>query len=141
MTAKQYLGRAYRLDLKIKLKLEQLQQLKALATKLTVTLQPDKVSGSRTRSPMEEAVLKIMATEEKLNTQIDHYVDVKQEIAELIEGIGVEEERLLLEQRYLCFRSWEQIAVEMDYCYSYVHRLHHRALNRVASILERSNLI
>lgn len=137
MTAKTYLCRAYRLDLKIKLKLEQLQQLKALATKLTVTLQPDKVLGTKTRSPMEEAAVKIMAAEEHLNTQIDHFVDVKQEIAELIESIDAEEERLLLEQRYLCFRSWEQIAVEMDYCYSYVHRLHHRALNHVAAVLDK----
>lgn len=38
----------------------------------------------------------------------------------------------LLELRYLCFKSWEQIAVDMGYDLRWLYRLHHRALNAVS---------
>ena len=31
---------------------------------------------------------------------------------------------MLLEFRYLCFFSWEKVAVEMDYDLRYLHKLH-----------------
>ncbi len=32
---------------------------------------------------------------------------------------------------YLCFRTWEQIAVEMNYDLIWVHCLHNRSLNKI----------
>ena len=60
------------------------------------------------------------------------YTDVRQAIleeqaTELILG----ENQILLELRYLCFKSWEQIAVLMNYNCNYVFDLHKRALKAV----------
>ena len=41
-----------------------------------------------------------------------------------------------LEMRYLCYRSWEQIAVDMSYCIDNVYRLHRKALRLVEEVLE-----
>lgn len=47
MTAKEYLGQAYRIDQRINSKLEQVASLRALATKATSTLSDPPQGGSR----------------------------------------------------------------------------------------------
>lgn len=58
-------------------------------------------------------------------------MDLKAEIKKVIDGVENIECRLILELRYLCFRSWEEIAVEMDYSIDYVFKIHRRALEMV----------
>ena len=41
----------------------------------------------------------------------------------------------LLEKRYLCFLSWEKIAVEMHYSIQHIYRMHDTALSCVAAIM------
>ena len=62
---------------------------------------------------------------------IDKLIDLKQEIVSLIKQVKNPEYQTLLELRYLCFRTWEQIAVEMSYDLSWVHRLHKKALGKI----------
>lgn len=132
MKAKAFLGRAYRLDLKITAKLEQLEQLRSIAYKVTSVLREDKVSnGSSSKGSLEDSIIKIVVAEKEVNTAIDRFVDVKREIANIISLVGNEDEKLLLELRYLCFNSWEQIAVKMRYSYSYTFRIHRQAIESV----------
>jgi len=137
MTAKAFLGRAYRLDLKINTKLEQLVSLRSLAFKVTSTIRLDKTSGNwPRRSTMEESVVKIMMAEQTINMDIDQYIVTKAETAATIGLVAGEEQRLLLELRYLCFNTWEQIAVKMGYSCSYVYKLHSSALDAIDLILQ-----
>ena len=46
-----------------------------------------------------------------------------------------EEFQTILELRYLCFKPWEQIAVEMGYELRYVFKLHGRALDQCEYLL------
>ncbi|OUN27370.1 hypothetical protein B5G33_13490 [Blautia sp. An81] len=41
----------------------------------------------------------------------------------------------LLELRYLCFYSWEKIAVEMDYDLRYMHKLYRKALEQYTAFI------
>ena len=43
---------------------------------------------------------------------------------------------LILEQRYLCFKTWEQISVDMGYSIQHTFRLHDKALKEVGRIYE-----
>jgi hypothetical protein len=122
MKAKTFLARAYRLDLKINTKLEQLEYLRSLACKVTGTLRQDKVSsGTPSKGTLEGSVIKIVTAECAINNEIDRLIEVKNEISDAIRLVANEEQRLLLELRYLCFNSWEQIAVKMGYSCSYVY--------------------
>lgn len=56
---------------------------------------------------------------------------VKKEIVEVIKQVGNTEYQTLLEERYLCFITWEQIAVDMGYELRYIHKLHGKALEEV----------
>ena len=103
MTAKEYLGQAYRIDQRINSKMEQIASLNLLAQKATTVL----------------------------NADIDNLVDLKKEIAGVIRGVSNLEYQTLLELRYLCFKTWEQIAVQMGYGIDNIYKMHHKAMREI----------
>ena len=58
-------------------------------------------------------------------------VDLKREMVAVIKAVKNPEFQTLLELRYLCFKTWEQIAVDMDYDIRWLYRMHNRALAEV----------
>ena len=131
MTARDYLSQAYRLDQRINSKLEQVESLNSLATKVSSTLTGMPKNPNRTTSTMADTVTKIIALQAEINNDIDRLVDLKREMVAVIKAVANTERQTLLELRYLCFKTWEQIAVEMDYTVRNVHLLHKEALTAV----------
>ena len=131
MTAKEYLNQAYRLDQRIDAKLAQVSSLNDLATKCTATLSDMPGSPNRGRSTMEDAIVKIIDLQVEINEDIDRLVDLKREIVVVINSIENLEYRTLLEKRYLCFMTWEQIAVDMAYNVRHIYRMHDEALVKI----------
>ena len=129
MTAKEYLGQAYRLDQRINSKLEQVLSLRDLTTKATATMSDMPGGGSRNVYKMQDIIGKIIDLENEINADIDQLVDLKRDIVTIIKAVENPEYQTLLELRYLCFKTWEQIAVYMGYELRYLHKLHQRALN------------
>lgn len=132
MKIKEYLNQAHRLDQRINSKLEQIDSLHALATKATVTYSDMPRNPNKGRSKIEETVIKIMELEEEINRDIDRLVDLKTDITHLIKKLDSHEYQILLEQRYLCFKSWELISVDMGYSIQHTFRLHDEALKELA---------
>ena len=66
--------------------------------------------------------------ENEISADIDALVDLKREIVSAIKSVDNPEFRTLLELRYLCFKPWEQIALEMGYDLRWLYRLHQKAL-------------
>lgn len=131
MTAKEYLQQALRLDERINSKISQLESLRELATKCTSTITGMPRNPSPSQSPMADAVCKIIDLQDEINRDIDHLVDLKRELVGVIRNVEDVECRLLLELRYLCFMSWEDIAVQMGYTTRNIHYLHKQALRLV----------
>lgn len=131
MTIKEYLSQAYRIDQRINSKLEQVQSLRELAEKATSTLNDTPCSGTGNKQKIESVVVKIIDLEHEIDEEIDRLVDLKKDIVSLIKRVKNPEYQTLLELRYLCFRTWEQIAVAMSYDLSWVHRLHNKALGKI----------
>ena len=132
MTAKEYMSQAFHIDQQINSKLEQMQTLRDLTTKTTAPMNDMPGSPTRNISKMEDAVLKIVALSEEINADVDRLVDLKVEITHVIKNVDDVECALLLELRYLCFKTWEQIAVELNYDIRHIYRLHQQALRRVS---------
>ena len=128
MKAKEYLSQAYRLDQRIDAKIEQVMSLRNLAAKATSTLSDAMPSGTRNVHRMEDIIIKIIDFENEVNADIDSLVALKHEIVNVIKSVPNLEYQTLLELRYLCFKSWEQIAVMLGYDLRYTHKLHNRAL-------------
>ena len=131
MTAKEYLGQAYRLDQRINSKLEQIAFLNDLAVKATATMTGMPHSPSPTTSSMADAVCKIVDLQQEINRDIDALVDLKRDMVRCIKAVDNTEYQTLLELRYLCFKTWEQIAVDMGYRVRNVHIIHNEALGKI----------
>ena len=134
MTAKEYLNQANRIDQRINIKIEQVQSLRDLATKASSTLSHTPNSGTRNPHRMEDVITKIVDLEAEINQDLMRLVDLKREIVTAISHVEPLELQILLEQRYLCFKTWEQIAVELQFDLRWVHRMHKKALEKVAII-------
>ena len=131
MTAKEYLGQAYRLDQRINSKLEQIRSLNELAAKCTSTITGMPKNPSHATSMMEEAVGKIVDLQKEIDGDIGQLVDLKRDMVSIIKAVQNTEYQTLLELRYLCFKTWEQIAVAMGYNLRHVYRLHDEAVESI----------
>ena len=130
MKAKEYFGQAYRLDQRINSKLEQIASLNELAMKCTSTLTGMPRNHDRSISKIE-VVSKIVDLQEEINRDVEKLVDLKRELVWRIKAVDDTEYQTLLELRYLCFKTWEQIAVDMGYNVRHVFRLHDEAVNSI----------
>ena len=137
LTAKEYLSQAYRIDQRINSKLEQVQSLRELATKATATLSDMPRSPSPNHHRMEDFIDKAMDLESERNADLKALIDLKREVATIIKCVERTELQTILEMRYLCFETWEEIAVALHYDLRHIHRLHGRALEEVDLIRRR----
>ena len=80
---------------------------------------------------MEGIIVKMMELENEINADIDVLIDLKKEIMSIIKKINNPEQQTLLELRYLCFKTWEQIAVDMGYSIQNAYKVHDRALENI----------
>ncbi|MFV0503737.1 MAG: DUF1492 domain-containing protein [Lachnospirales bacterium] len=136
MTAKEYLGQARFLDMRINSKIQQVASLNELATMCTTTLSDMPKNPNRGDSRMADSVIKIIDLQDEINSDINKLVELKREIMGVIKAVPNMEYQTLLEKRYLCFITWEQIAVDMNYSMQYTFRIHERALKEIDQLLQ-----
>lgn len=128
LDVKEFFQQIRHIDSQINGKMEQLDRMKALATRVTVAMSE---AGARTSGPsrgMENTIDKIIALQKELNADINRYVDLKRAANSIIGRIGNEKYRRVLESRYLLGKTWETIAAEMGMSCQGVLKLHGRAL-------------
>ena len=128
MTAKEYLEQAYRLDLRIQSKQEQIDSLNDLATRCTATMTGMPHSPNRGSSPMADTVCKIVDLQEAIAADMQTLVDLKADIMHTINMVQNVEYRLILEKRYITGKTWPEIAIELGYKMRYMFKLHEEAL-------------
>ncbi|MFZ3578820.1 DUF1492 domain-containing protein [Virgibacillus sp. DJP39] len=140
MNAKEYLSQGIWLDKMIDNKLEQLDSLKSLSMKVTATLSEVKVSGgNHEKSTMESAIVKVVDLGNEINDDIDRLVDLKKELIEIINQVANLNYQLLLEMRYISGKSWEDVAVSLNYNSRSVFKVHGRALKEIEKIREEGS--
>lgn len=132
---KNLLSQAYHIDQRINSKLEQAQSLRELAVKASATLSDMPRSGTRNVQRMEDIIAKMVDIETEINNDIDYLINIKREVISIIKGVATPEYQSLLELRYLCFKSWEQIAYDLNYSVSWVLKIHRKALRAVDAVM------
>ena len=130
MEAKEYLEQARYLDMRINAKL-------AVRAKFKVQSSKFKDEGI---SPALEDLLcgggrKWAELEAEIDREIDELAELKLKITQLIRRVSKPEYRTVLELRYLCFWSWEKIALNMGYSPAHIYRIHTEALEAFSEIL------
>lgn len=129
MNAKAYLSQAYQIDRRINSKIEQVKSIRELALKANSVLSNMPKSGTHNFHQMEENVAKMIDLESEINEEIRVLLNLKQNILNAVKKINNPEYQTVLELRYLCFKSWEQIAMELCCGIDNVYKIHRKALN------------
>ncbi len=135
MTAREFLSQAYLLDQRIRSKMQQVKDLRALACDVKAFAGDEPVSHTRDVTGLQNAVVKIIEEEQALNEEIDRFVETKRQIREMIDRVPDMTMRLVLEKRYLLFESWAQIISDLNYSKRWLLDLHSRALEIVDALL------
>ena len=123
------------LDMRINSKIQQVEALNDLATSASSVLTGMPRNPNKATSNMADAVAKIVDLQAEINHDIDELVDLKKTISYTIKAVPSPELQTLLEKRYLCFQSWEIIAVDMNYSMQHLFRLHDKALKEITAFL------
>jgi hypothetical protein len=136
--AKEYLMKIHLWDARIEASQRELDMLMAMVTRITPVLKDDVVSSSGSQDKLGDTVAKIADLREKINQDIDTLVDMKKVAYALLQKVDRPEYYTILYKRYFMYHSLEQIAVDMNFTYRWVRRLHGRALQAFAKIMQES---
>jgi len=128
MTNLEYMEMAYDLNQRINTKLEMVSSLRSMGSTVTQLITGMPHSPNQGHSKLEDTVIKIITLENEINDDIDKLVDLKSEMYTVINSLKKNKYKTVLEQRYLCFREWEEIAVHMHYHKRYIYKLRDKAL-------------
>lgn len=131
MTAKEYLNQAYRLDQRIKSKQEMIASLNDLATSCSATMTGMPRNPNSGGSRMADAVVKIIGLQEEIAADMERLVDLKADIVMSINAVDSIEHRLVLEKRYLCGKTWPEVAVDLGYKMRRMYDVHDEALGKI----------
>jgi len=129
-----------KIDKDIDLKLEQLDSLYALATKATTVLSDMPKSCAGGESRMENTIVKIVDLENEINDEIDHLVDLKKQICDMIGSMDNVDYRIVLASRYINGKQWTEIAEAAGYERRYILKLHDKALLEIQAKLDTSGI-
>ena len=80
---------------------------------------------------VQSTVEKLGALEKKIDSKIDEWYEVRLDVEKAIHTVESDKFRLLLRYRYINGWTFEQIAVQMNYAYRNVTRLHGKAINLI----------
>ena len=131
-----WLNRAFRADQKVNALIAVQEQNKSLACRCTATYGGDgSTSGSHTNS--QEAILhKICDQSIEIDFLIDHLADMRKEIGNVIATVGDDELEAILYQRYLAYKSIQEIADSMHYDRKTIQRKHVKSLDKIENIVD-----
>ena len=130
MTAKEYLQQLERADVIIEQKMKEQADFEELSKCVrAIDYSKDRVSSSGTGdAPFVNPVLKIVMLEQEINAEIDKYVDLKRKITGEIQSLQDPQFIKVLFKRYVEYKGFDKIAVELECSERNVYTIHGQAL-------------
>ena len=126
--SKEYLMKAYRMDMRISSKLRQVDSLNDLAVRATATISDMPGNPSKDPHKMENIIVMIVDLQQEIGKDIEDLLSMKRDIMERIGKLEDPEQQMVLELRYIDCRAWEQIADDMYFSMNNVFVLQRKAL-------------
>lgn len=128
MDTKTYLQQIERLDRKIQNKFAEIEQLKTMATSISVAQKDINVQTFSDKDRMGSAVSKIVDLESEANEIICEFLEKRSIIIHQIDGISDTNMYHILFNRYVMMKDLGTVSVEMGYSFKQVCRIHGNAL-------------
>lgn len=138
MKAKEYLQQLQRLDTVINQKIKEVQALRVQARSTGgLDYSKERVQSSPSGdAPFVKPICRIIDLEAEINAEIDRFADEKHKIINQIQGLKNSDYISLLFKRYVEFKKFEVISVEMNFTYQYVIEMHGYALKEFETTYE-----
>lgn len=131
MTAKQYLNRARRIDKEIDALLRLVQTTRESLESVTQNYDAD--GSQATKNPHKFD--RLVELEVLVDSKVDELIDLKAEILGTISKLADNRQRIILTEYYLEMKTWEQVAVDMNYSFQHTMRMHGYALTEVDKVI------
>lgn len=135
MTAKEYLQKYRDAVRKVSAAQDHLDELRAMATRITPNYGAESGGVHQTGDKLGAAVARIMDAESRVSDELELLEATEREVIRTISSVQDGTLSTLLYERYINGKTWEQIAVKMNYTYRRVTQLHGKALNAVKDFL------
>jgi hypothetical protein len=127
---KEYLKEYQNLCYKVSSLEEQLQSLRETNESAKIQNITDMPKGN-IKTDLSDYICKIEKLQEKIQAkQLEcdtRKIDIEEKIMDIRDGI----ESSLLHKRYIEFKTWEEICIDIGYCWKQTHRIHSKALNSI----------
>lgn len=133
-----YLKQPQRLEVMIKNKLIERQQLKDIAFSITANSDGERVQSSGSQQKMANAVDRWVDMEAEINGLIDRLVVTKKEVIATIEQLSTAEYDVL-HKLYIQGMTFDEVAAAKDRSKSWATTIHGRALVNVQRIREEQH--
>ncbi len=125
LTTKEFLEQGMYLDLEIRTKKEEIAKLEVLVGRVNQGLE---VESQLSLEGLREVISEYS---DHLVKDITKLVYIKHSIIKKIDEMENSRDRVLLKLRYIDFKTWEQIAEEMEYSERQVQRVHNAILKEI----------
>lgn len=135
MTAKEYLNQVRNLESKMKILKEEIDTLREMVVSTGAIQQGERVLSSGTQDKMAETICKINEKECEWNDLMREFALARANVIINIQKLNNPEYEQILYKRYCQSKKWEEIALEMNYTYQWVCKLHGRALLELDKVL------
>ena len=114
----------------------ELERLRAATLSATARLDPARVQTSRNPSSGEDALIRVVDGEARLQEIITHIGDALAARLCLLEALPDERQKTILTLRYIRGIAWEKIGYAMHYERTQVFEIHNQALRAAQVVLD-----
>lgn len=129
MTLKEFLNQGYHAKARIRAKEERIENWRQIAESITAQIRPDSAGSSLPSKKVEDCACNIVDLQNEIKEEIAALVQAEREVGKFIRDAPLDEtDRFIMELRYLNYKKWEEIAVELNYAYRWIMRRHKRAI-------------
>lgn len=129
MTLKEFLNQGYHAKARIRAKEERIENWRQIAESITAQIRPDSAGSSLPSKKVEDCACNIVDLQNEIKKEIAALVQAEREVGKFIREAPLDEtDRFIMELRYLNYKKWEEIAVELNYAYRWIMRRHKRAI-------------
>lgn len=129
MTLKDFLNQGYHAKARIRAKEERIENWRQIAESITAQIRPDSAGSSLPSKKVEDCACNIVDLQNEIKEEIAALIQAEQEVGKFIREAPLDEtDRFIMELRYLNYKKWEEITVELNYAYRWIMRRHKRAI-------------
>ena len=128
MNVKEYLSQAFLLRKLINAKKSRIQDLRDRQQWLGAALSDVKVQTSIAQDPVGNVTAALLDLIAECQNDIEKLLEIQSDIEATIEKVERSDLRLVLYERYVNLKRWEDVASDNNYSWDTVHRKHRAAL-------------